>query len=463
LIIEPDLSKADTNTIINNLYMSAQLGSDSPVDVPVMGYSEIGKSTESAESQKAVSFQTLRDIKENVSTMYWTSREIITAIDPACWKAITDNPEQFICKALPAAVAPATVAPQVTAAFALRTPEIKSISGFLSDPLNVEISRVVGNTLLGLSGSTTASIATQYQSDFDILTTKDKTYGADEMSSAASRLYERNQLITRDFCVAIAAAKAGNCNDVTAVDSFLNKESQRQVAVLRDLRVPGQIILPSAKAQDGQSLLLTVESKAKGGGGSGSKAVFNIVMKNFGTKVSISPTVFFITRVAVNSADLTRKAAQFKGDPAPQSNPITSLGGAPFPGVSFLLTHYHRGLSYGEDPVLAPLVNKDERINFRARSTTSDKFLSGLAPGIGVNTTFMSFTDARDFDVSTNQFTKTSATTFQLGVGPAVSLFNNALQFTYGWNLNVDQRRRYFGIGFGFVEVGKTLAGFVKK
>ncbi len=41
------------------------------------------------------------------------------------------------------------------------------------------------------------------------------------------------------------------------------------------------------------------------------------------------------------------------------------------------------------------------------------------------------------------------------------SLFDNNLQFTYGYNLNASRKNSYFGIGFGFIEVGKRLAGFL--
>jgi hypothetical protein len=43
-----------------------------------------------------------------------------------------------------------------------------------------------------------------------------------------------------------------------------------------------------------------------------------------------------------------------------------------------------------------------------------------------------------------------------------VSLFDNMAQFTYGWNLQVTTRRDYWGLGFGFLEVGKTLGGLIK-
>jgi hypothetical protein len=462
LIIEPDLRNVDKDTVINNLYMSAQLGgADKPVDVPVLAYSEIGKSAEGAESQKAVSFQTLRDIKENVSTIYWTSREILTDIDRQCFNDIVGKPGDFKCKPLP--IVNKAVAGEVLAAFAHKQPEIKSISDFISDPKNEDISRALGNKVFGLSAPTVAAIAKQYEADFEILLAKDKTTPEQVLASATS-LYDRTQLIIRDFCVTMKEEKINkDCSNATQVDNFLNEKANEHLESLKRLTVPGQIVLPSVNAQDGQSLTVIVESKAKGAAGAGPKAVFDIKIRNLGTKMSISPTVFFITRVAVNSADLTRKTARFKDDPAPVSNPISSLSGSPFPGVSLLLTHYHRGLNDDSNPAVEALGNREERLRFRARSSNYDKFLNAIAPGIGVNTTFMSFADPRDFDPSTNQFTKTNGSNFQVGVGPTISIFNNALQFTYGWNLNVDQRRRYVGIGFGFVEVGKTFASFLKK
>ena len=31
------------------------------------------------------------------------------------------------------------------------------------------------------------------------------------------------------------------------------------------------------------------------------------------------------------------------------------------------------------------------------------------------------------------------------------------------WNLNVEKRRTYFGVGFGFIEIGKEVAKYVTK
>jgi hypothetical protein len=338
--------------------------------------------------------------------------------------------------------------------------------------MNIEISRVIGDAVFGLSGAATAAIAAQYAADYKVVSSTDNSIKSEQIAKAAGSLYERTQLIIRDFCLSMlhppvfppaSTAVPLKCAKSEDVETFLDGASDIAVVKLKKMVIPGQIVLAAGKAQDGQSATITVESKGKGAGGAGATAVFDVSLRNFGTKVSISPSVLFITRVAVNTADLARTKPRFTGDTAPVSNPIAPVSGAPFPGVSLLFTHYHRGVHRVEDDLKA-LLDKDERpLYFRARSSKSDKFLNALAPGLGVNTTFMSFSDPRDFDVTTSQFTKTTGSSFQLGVGPVVSLFNNAVQLTYGRNWNVDQRQYYFGMGFGFVEVGKTFASFIKK
>ena len=74
----------------------------------------------------------------------------------------------------------------------------------------------------------------------------------------------------------------------------------------------------------------------------------------------------------------------------------------------------------------------------------------------------MNFNDP-SFDLSTEKFVNTSGTNVQIGAGVVGSLFDNKLQISYGWNLNVEKRRSYFGVGFGFLEVGKEVAKYVSK
>ncbi len=132
--------------------------------------------------------------------------------------------------------------------------------------------------------------------------------------------------------------------------------------------------------------------------------------------------------------------------------PFNDVNFAPSPGMSFGVTFLKRGRS------------------------KRDRFLRALGPGIGINVSFMNFDDPA-FDLAANKFVNTSGQTVQIGTGIIGSLFDNKLQFSYGWNLNanrsgtpaaagaeavLERRRQYFGIGFGFLEVAKELGKFLK-
>ncbi len=67
------------------------------------------------------------------------------------------------------------------------------------------------------------------------------------------------------------------------------------------------------------------------------------------------------------------------------------------------------------------------------------------------------------FDVASGKFLSTTGTNVQVGAGVIASLFDNKIQSSYGWNLNVERRRSYVAVGFGFIELGKQLAKYVGK
>ena len=134
---------------------------------------------------------------------------------------------------------------------------------------------------------------------------------------------------------------------------------------------------------------------------------------------------------------------------------IKAVDFSPFPGVTFGAVFHSRGLR--------KVTGKDW--DYEASETAVRRFLGALAPGIGINVTFMNFGDPRDFNPAANDgagaFTTTTGSNFEVGAGAVGSLFDNNLQFTYGYNLNASRKNSYFGIGFGFIEVGKRLAGFL--
>jgi hypothetical protein len=431
--------------------MSAQLGSDKPIPVPVVGYSELGVSKETAGSQTAVSSQTVEDIRENVSTMYWTTREILEDVyGTPCIEAISKQPitgvNDVSCNApLNAqgqALTQEVLNGRARETFRLHKAEIETISAALIDPRHIEITRVIGNTIFGLSAATLVAAAADFRKDFELLALGSPPDGT------IPRLLDRTKLILRDLCLDVP-----NCSDPANVDTHLKEQQEQVLTKLRELVVDGQIFLAETKAKDGDTLKLRIESVAKGAGGGSASAEFEINLRQFGVKPFLSPSLFFITRASVNDKDLERTVPGFdaSGAPVELKNPIKAMRGSPFPGMTFGFSAFHRGLT----------MNSNEELV--VRSAWWDRIQSALAPGIGVNATFMSFDDPRDFDPALNQFNNTSASNFQIGAGGVASLFNNALQFTYGVNINESQKKRYFGFGFGFIEIGKMLSGYLKK
>jgi hypothetical protein len=454
LRIEVDLRNVPETTVINSLYMSAELSRDKSAPIEVLGYSQIGVDKQNGSSQTAVSYQTAGDLQENVSTIYWSSVEILERVySPACVSAISTTPTSALSGvACNPAAAPPNAA--VLDAFRLHAAEIQSITKFLADPKAVQVTGLIGNEIFGVSTATLQAIATEYADDLKVLNANNTFNPA-----ASTRLLDRTKLVLRDICLAARdAVPAIHCDNGAEMDAFFESGKKEAIRLMRGLAVDGKIMLGSAKGKDGDTLRLRIEAASKAAAGGAATTEFEINLKNYGAKISISPSLLFITRAAVNDADLKRVVKTFDsaGKPVDQANPIKALSGSPNPGVTFALTGYHRGQELKEDPT-------SKRKILVARSNRKDKLLSGLAPGVGVNATFMSFADPRDFDPASNQFTKTSGKNFQIGAGLIGSVFNNAVQFTYGFNLNETQKRRYFGFGFGFIEVGKALAGYIKK
>jgi hypothetical protein len=131
---------------------------------------------------------------------------------------------------------------------------------------------------------------------------------------------------------------------------------------------------------------------------------------------------------------------------------------APFPGFTFGGTWFGRS---GKANVAKTAVSANESgLSSSAGVGTAGRILQ---PTIGANVTFMSFGAARDFNPVTNQFSATNGSNFEIGAGPLFGLFNNRLSVTFGWNLMQPAKRLYWGLGFGFVSIGKDLAGFLKK
>jgi len=243
----------------------------------------------------------------------------------------------------------------------------------------------------------------------------------------------------------IAQRLAGSVLEAAALDCYSTEWGDEIATQLKQYLVPGQIFLAADNAKPGDTVTLRVEARESAGAAVGIPAQFLLNVRDRSTRVAISPSLLFIKRLDVTDADIAVTNPQA----------IKKVDYSPFPGVTFGAVFHSRGLRKVED----------QSWDYEATETFASRFRGALAPGIAMNVTFMNFGDPRDFNPAANDgagaFTTTTGTNFEVGAGLVLSLFDNNLQFTWGYNLNASRKNRYFGVGFGFIEIGKRLAGFL--
>lgn len=79
-------------------------------------------------------------------------------------------------------------------------------------------------------------------------------------------------------------------------------------------------------------------------------------------------------------------------------------------------------------------------------------------PGVGLNASFLGWGDSA-YNPATGGFVAgTGSADIEIGLGVLASLFDNRVFFTYGWNLQAEASRQYFGIGVSFVNLVEELS-----
>lgn len=164
----------------------------------------------------------------------------------------------------------------------------------------------------------------------------------------------------------------------------------------------------------------------------------------FGVVREVSDSFFFIKRLGVSSSDLESAIAGSGMDTGSAGATAVprEVNFEPAPGVTLAWT-------------------------FRARKEKG-QFRRWLTPGFGLNLSFprfgsnvVSFTPpdpTMPGSTATAQLGE-SASDIEVGAGLAVTLFDGALQLTYGSNLNASQDREYWGLGFSFLRVAQKIKG----
>jgi hypothetical protein len=458
IVIVPDPSLMGNDLPLNKLYMSAVLSSeDKNQNVEVTGYAEVGKDKTSMAAQRGMAFQTTENVKNMVINMAYTADDIIRSayqLDPD--RSVYDQEDQIKSESQEArqaqlAGSPSVLLQRAKDSFSLYRPEIQAISAFFADEQNLAIVQILGKEVFWVDSASLQQIAKQYQENMRVAFDPASTQSA--KNDALQQLLERTHLVVEDFrdliLQARSEAQSQDCLSekriqalsltpkdqryllrICGIEKVAKARRERAFGALKKLFAPGSISLRSAKAADGNLLTLTVEAVGTDGNSVGIPAKLEIAMKKYGTKIQWSPSLLFVRRLGVRDSEVTPPTGS-------TAAPLNRVNFAPSPGMTFGVAYFKRGESAG------------------------DKFWRAFGPGLGMNVSFMNFNDP-SFDVATSKFVNTSGTNVQVGAGLIGSVFDNKLQFSYGWNLNVERRRNYFGVGFGFIEVGKELAKYIK-
>jgi len=471
LVIVPDGSKMGDDPALNRLYMTAKLASgDTSKDIPVIGYAEIGRDRATMASQSGAAFQSAANVQAMIFNMAYTVGDILRSVYSAPSEATSElSPvaltaedwmkqnreidfrskeivgiDTQITASLKAAKLDDPVVQPLLQRFRLYQPEIQAISDFFVKKDNLEIVEKVGVEVFWIDRDSMERIAQQFKDN--IHTAFDSNSTPLAQAQALEDLLERVKLVYKDFGEfrrdirdEIKDTHKGETHtkeewDAIFAEAILTVAAERRKVAfdqLKKLLATGSISLPTNQAKDGDRLTLTVESVPADGGTGGIPVVFEITIKKYGAKIQWSPSLLFVRRLGVTDAE----AAPPTGSTAA---PLNRVNFAPSPGMTFGIAYFKRGYS------------------------SWDKFARALGPGIGMNVTFMNYNDP-SFNLATTQFTNTSGTDVQVGAGLIGSLFDNKLQLSYGWNLNVERRRNYFAVGFGFIEIGKEVAKYVSR
>ena len=468
ILIAPDGEKMGDDPALNKLYVTAKLASgDASKDVVVSGYSVIGQDKSTMAAQSGTAFQSAANVEAMVFNMAYTVGDIIRYVYLPTQPAATNAQEAFPdwlkahqevdfqseqARSVDAAISQAAQSDHPFSSaelqrarerFRLYQPEIQAISDFFVQPENLAIVERVGVEVFWIDRNSLQAIAQQYKNNIQIAFDSKSTASA--QAQALEDLLERTKLVYKDFGdfrrdirnqLAPFESEAHtdaqwNARFEDAILSYSDRKRKQAFAQLKSHLATGSISLSDYQAKDGDRLTVTVESLPADSTSGGVPVVFQIAIKKYGAKIQWSPSLLFIRRLGVTDAEATPPTGS-------TAAPINRVNFAPSPGMTFGVAYFKRGQRGG------------------------DKFLRALGPGIGMNVTFMNFNDP-SFDLASGKFVNTTGTNVQVGAGAIASLFDNKIQFSYGWNLNVEHRRNYFGVGFGFIEIGKELTKYIGK
>jgi putative Ig domain-containing protein len=464
IVIEPIPEAFGPDLPLNKIFMSASLKkSDTTSPLEVKNYAEIAKDQATMAAQKATAFQTAQNIQSVLINLSLTVEDVLKTV----YKVDPESDQELDLHRLQGNEKIDDIKDRLR----FYRPEIEAITNFLLDEHNLALVQIIGNDVFWIDAGSMRQIAKQIQKDI-ALAFDDTIKEKGTKDQALQDLFERAKLIYRDlkearldvrrlakmtaaaYDVAYPRHVPGGSYDTREARSvteqqllalinergsnksedleyliyqkailvYAEKRADLALDFLKKLFTPGYVSLENADAKDGNLLTLTVEARSSDADSGGAAVVFEVAIRSFGAKFHLGPTMMFLNRKGVSQND---------------GSMLTPINYAPSPGMNFGITWFKRGDSIW------------------------NKVWRGLAPGVGVNVSFMNFKDP-GFDQVQQKFTNTTGTDVQVGAGPYASFFNNKIDITTGWNLNVDKKRRYFGFGFEFIDIAKFLKDKIK-
>lgn len=301
--------------------------------------------------------------------------------------------------------------------------------------------------VFGMPAPIVSNVGTEFVAQLEkLLSSEDEAV----KDSARAFIMLRTATVWNDFAALRAAA--GVLQDACALPKFEGLAVQRAFEIafadearLLGAQVPEGIIdIPAQDAKDGDIVNLTFISRgADLATGPIGTFKMRIEVRDYRVRTSVLDSLMFIRRhhSVVDQATDARHDKDFR----------------PSPGVSLLTTFHFRDLKWVNS------LNSPSDSGYFVDRKSARRLLGALSPGVGVNASLLGFkaTDKCLAPPNSNKCVVTDGPSFQIGVGPMLSLFDGALQFTYGWNLSLQSRPAYFGVGFSFlqlIEKGTKLA-----
>jgi len=458
IVIKPVRELMGQDMALNKLFITAELISGNEKrNLEVIGYSEVGKDKEDAQSQRALAFQSTQNLIATVLTLAGIADRMLDNVycggeDCSFPKLMEKRKSQPVNE---------DILKKMEKQLQIHEPEINSVLDFLLDDNHLALVEIIGTEVFSIDRNSLRSIAQDYKDDLKALIEIKKTDGTTN-TDLVDNLLERTYQVRERLDVTTAGIRRLVCSenlssmvkevpeedkDVQGMITELNaiktekiicdednpdyKKTENLVRLrqaknlatriyaqlwarraldkLKNQLTTGYISLSNEKASDGAMVIIRVEARNMDGREAGIPALFEVAIKQYGAKVHLTDSLMFIKRKGINGMN-------------PQK--LDAVNFAPAPGLNFGVTFFRRGQS--------PL----------------DKLYRALAPSVGVNVSYLNFKDNPDEEEGGD---------VQLGAGPMVGLFNNKIYLTYGWNFNVPDKRQYWGIGFSFIDTAKFI------